>query len=219
MSMVLSLGHDLQRRIRGGKWYQIDGLLARYEKPGAEVRFEAKLAGYKITGRERFGLMEEMFGLFEQLEVLKNDFPDYVKHMREILFDGGMDAYHDHDQEFERQAGAESPFRETWERYGEQLMVYFIFTYFCGAVYDEQAYGKVKLAVVSTLLIQEMCRAVWQEKVRQGQKEGVSFDDLVDIAHRYSREAEHSDYNLSVLEQIGKREECYRLENLLRVIS
>ena len=29
----------------------------------------------------------------------------------------------------------------------EQLMVYFVFTYFCGAVYDEQAYGKLKFAV------------------------------------------------------------------------
>ena len=33
------------------------------------------------------------------------------------------------------------------EKIMEQLMVYFVFTYFCGAVYDEQAYGKLKFAV------------------------------------------------------------------------
>lgn len=218
MSMVLALGHDLQRRIRVGELYQIDELLARYERPGAAKRFEEEMAKYEITGQERFGLMEEMFGLFEKLEVLKDDFPDYIKHMKEVLFAGGSNAYCWNYQEFEQQAGAESLFKETWERYGEQLMVYFVFTYFCGAVYDEQAYGKVKLAVISTLLIQEMCRAVWQEKARKGQEGEFSFDDLIDIAHRYSREAEHSDHNLNVLEQLWKKEECYRLEKLLSVI-
>ena len=33
----------------------------------------------------------------------------------------------------------------------EQLLVYFISTYFCGAVYDREAYVKVQMAVVSVL--------------------------------------------------------------------
>ena len=43
----------------------------------------------------------------------------------------------------------------------EQLLMYFLFTYFCGAVYDENAFGKVKFAVVCTLLIRELGMGLW----------------------------------------------------------
>ena len=38
----------------------------------------------------------------------------------------------------------------------EQLMVYFLFTYFCGAVYDGDVLSKVKMSVVSTVVIREL---------------------------------------------------------------
>lgn len=92
-------------------------------------------------------------------------------------------------------------------------MVYFIFTYFCGAVYDREAYSKMKLAVVSTLLIQELAQALWQK-----QDEKLSFKDFTRTAQRFSREIEHSDLNLNRLEDIFSVEETYDLENLLLCI-
>lgn len=44
------------------------------------------------------------------------------------------------------------------EKIMEQLMVYFVFTYFCGAVYDEQAYGKLKFAVSGCILIRALAK-------------------------------------------------------------
>ena len=44
----------------------------------------------------------------------------------------------------------------------EQLLVYFISTYFCGAVYDGEAFAKAQMAVVSTLLIHELLMAQWK---------------------------------------------------------
>lgn len=51
-----------------------------------------------------------------------------------------------------------------YETIMEQLYVYFTYTYFSGAVYDDNAYGKMKLAVISPLIIQELCQARWQMK-------------------------------------------------------
>lgn len=50
----------------------------------------------------------------------------------------------------------------------EQLMVYFVFTYFCGAVYDEQAYGKLKFAVAGCILIRALAKGVFLKKWNAG---------------------------------------------------
>ena len=79
----------------------------------------------------------------------------------------------------------------------EQLLVYFIFTYFCGAVYDDNVIGKVKMSVDSVYIIYEMIAAMWME---QGQM--ISQKDIERIVYRYSRELEHSDLNLEIMEEL-----------------
>ena len=93
-------------------------------------------------------------------------------------------------------------------------MVYFIFTYFCGAVYDGHPYAKTKLAAVSTLLIQEMAQAVFKRN------EGcLDFKEFVHLSHRFfSREVEHLDENLNTLEKIFCRDKSFGLEEILRML-
>ena len=89
--------------------------------------------------------------------------------------------------------------------------MYFIFVYFCGAVYDGNAYGKIKLAAVSTMLIREMGMAVWLENGKQ-----FTLDDQIRIAYRYAREVEHSDPNIEALEAMVTDEDLFRLDRLLK---
>jgi lysine-N-methylase len=109
--------------------------------------------------------------------------------------------------------GLKSNQHESWAVYLEQLMVYFVFTYFCGAVYDDNILGKMQTAVVSTILIQELAMARW---IEQGKSLG--FHDVVDIAHKVSREIEHSDVNLVRLEKICEKMPMFSTEELLRVV-
>lgn len=83
----------------------------------------------------------------------------------------------------------------------EQLLVYFISTYFCGAVYDGEAYVKVQMAAVSVLLIHELMMARWIKN-----EEVLEQEDVVDIVYRYSRELEHSDPNLNLMEKLMRRD-------------
>ena len=69
-------------------------------------------------------------------------------------------------------------------------------------------------AVVSTILIQELAQAVWQEK-----QEAFTFMDFVDVAHRYSREIEHSDINLLRLEKLFDRLPLFQPKQLIRILS
>lgn len=82
-----------------------------------------------------------------------------------------------------------------WQIQAEQIVVYFISTYLCGAVYDGLVSSKVRMAVVSFFFIHEVLMAKW---LKQGKK--LTFDDIVNVVYRYSRELEHSDINLEELE-------------------
>ena len=101
-------------------------------------------------------------------------------------------------QEFHTWLNTHMPDYEIWY---EQLLVYFISTYFCGAVYDGEAYVKVQMAVVSVLLIHELLLAQWLKNEKT-----LEMEDVIDTVYRYSRELEHSDPNLNLMEKLMRRD-------------
>ncbi len=211
ISMALALAHDLQSRIDRERLFAVDGLLERYGAETAAGRFCRKVAGLGLRPEKRYRAAESMFGVFDQMEVLKENWPAYLEGVRKALYGRGAARYAEEYHQFLRHVacGAED---SDWQLWGEQLMVYFVFTYFCGAVYDGRAFARMKLAAVSTLLIQETAFGLWQEKGE------LSFEDFVDAAHRYSREIEHSDDNREALLHELDTGAKYQLERLLGLI-
>lgn len=82
------------------------------------------------------------------------------------------------------------------------------------AVYDGNPYGKMKMAAASSLIIEELALALW---IRQGGD--LSFMDFVDVAHRFSREIEHSDHNKALLEAALVRRPEFSLEHMLCAVN
>ena len=222
IAMVLSLGHDLQRRIRSGQLFLVDQLLERYGKEGAFRRMEERIKPYRVDKKSRSRLVRELFEIFGELELLKADWPQYVKRAEQGLaqeeqFAAGEEAAQvTAGEESAAEWKKEIQDETSWEIWMEQLMVYFVFTYFCGAVYDENAYGKIKLAVVSTLLICEITRGIFADPAERSGKD--LFSILTESAWKYSKEIEHSDVNLGRLERLFREKSCCGLENLLRVV-
>ena len=131
--IVLGLAHDLQRRIVNDRLYETDSLLERYGRKGAVGKLASRLLTYQIDGESRFDGMKELFGFFDELEVLNAGWPDYIGRIRKVLYGAGESAYEAQRQEFYEFLEVSEKRRETWERWSEQLMVYFVFTWFCGA--------------------------------------------------------------------------------------
>lgn len=206
---VLAIAHDVQRRIRGEALFEIDQLLERYQKEKNRERFREKLEKIRPKSRSRYEIMSQMFQVFGKLEVLKADWKPYIESVEQKLFGQGEAFYQEAFSRFEREVCKE----ERWEIYLEQLMVYFLFTYFCGAVYDEMVYEKAKFAVASTLLIQEMVFASFLSHGKFPQVE-----EVAEIAHRYAKEVEHSDTNLKRLEELFQKEKSFHLLSLLAIV-
>lgn len=71
----------------------------------------------------------------------------------------------------------------------EQLLMFFFYTYFCGAVYDDMIQSKVLMSVMSVYWIFMIDKTM-------------ENPDIIKTAYLYAREVEHSDLNLDDLEEM-----------------
>lgn len=203
---ALGFSHDIQRRILHQEIFRIDELIERYQAENAMERIGRKLENYRGSVREKILIMDEMMEALNRLEVLNPQFPELVRESRRILYERGNIWYQSQFQMF----------RENVSEYRiilEQLLVYFVFTYFCGAVYDENAYAKMKMAVISTLFLREWMMAAW---IKRGKE--LNLSQIVELSYRYSRELEHSDLNLNTMEEMLGKDSLFSMKNLLTVL-
>lgn len=200
---VLALAHDLQQRIDRNALFAVDSLLTRYSSPGVCSWFSDRLDSLAISREERERTAGSLFVILRRLEVLRPDWKTYLLDARRTL----KDAAH-------ATREPQRPFHEAFtDVMTEQLLIYFIFTYFCGAVYNRNAYGKLKFALASTLLIRELVRAEWIKT-----NGAVSSGYAVEAAYRYAREVEHSDFNKCRMEEMLGDEEKFGLEQMFALL-
>ena len=148
-----------------------------------------------------------LFQIVDSLERLREDWDEVLDEMYETLYaeDGSSTENTDSDimeTTTDEAPGANSFEEGAWTEFdpeimSEQLLFFFVFTYFNGAVYDDMIYSKMALAVYSTAFIRELWKAAYLQK-----KDTLSTAEMVRLAYRYAREIEHSDENLNQLEDI-----------------
>ena len=202
MAMALAFTHDLQARVYRGHTIAMEDVFERYTAEGAKERFVKYLKPYENCLDEAKKFKKEMVGQFSKLEVLREEWPQLLAETLENVNDLKLE---------ERWKRAEDPVN--LEIIAEHLMVYFIFTYFCGAVYDEEAHSKMKFSVIGTLMILETAKTLWAKSPEEGRMAAI-----LEAAKRYSREVEHSDENIELLEKLSRREGVFGLKSLLTMI-
>lgn len=175
-------------------------------KPGDTVaRFCRRLASAGLEQYSRFETASELYTVFEKMEPLDSAWPERRDGMDEILYGAGKEVYESNRRAFLTANGTRM------ELLREQIMVYFVFGYFCGAVYNDNPYGKLKLAVAATILVEELLMAEWL-------REDLPEKKIVDLVHCFSREVEHSDENRGLLEDELVKWEEFRLKALLAAV-
>ena len=135
-----------------------------------------------------------LFALLHHLEFLADDWEDTLFETEQLLYEEGEKRYIGIRDIFEAWRTENFP---DWDIMLEQLLVYFITTYFCGAVYDEYVASKVKMSVCSVFYIGELAMAQW---IKQGAN--LTLPEFTKIVYRYSRELEHSDENLITMDRM-----------------
>ena len=135
-----------------------------------------------------------LFALLHNLEFLADNWEETLDETEGLLYGKGDAAYKKIKTDFELWKTVNFP---DWDIMTEQLLVYFITTYFCGAVYDEYVASKVKMSICSVFYIEELATAQWVKN-----SGALSNAEFTRIVYRYSRELEHSDENLITMDRM-----------------
>ena len=201
MSASEQLTEQYQIRVEEQKEYEIDELLrnceAHHQRKKLQEFVSESLAekGIDAASLHRWARQIEELQVLRGLERLRPEWDDVLDGAEKWLYQGSEETYHKICEEFHKAYGSLGSHKKEWENLGEQLLMFFVYTYFCGAVYDDMVCSKMELALFSVRWIQEFLMVRWLEN---GKK--LSMKDVEEISWRYAREVEHSDDNLNALE-------------------
>lgn len=202
---------DFREKLEGIRAHAISILQNREKTIRERIReyllYCAGEQGIQVKEEEKANTPYEMFLLrmeaYEELEVLDDEWENTKQKLYAFF---GEEEYERARKEYERAV------RENEFEY-EHLFVYFTFRYFMKAWYDGNVLSKAQLAVASYLIIRDMDIVRYFEN---GKKFALS--DRIDNVRIYSKEVEHSEYNLELLEEAFSFEEVFHAEQLLRQI-
>jgi lysine-N-methylase len=197
-SLVWSMACDMQDSIDEGAIFACEDIVEVYKQLIGDAH-KAKDTLQQLNrsydtcqSQERYEKALDMFKYLYQLEVLNEDWERDVDETSLNLFGVDSNHYENISQEFKLWLDDNKP---NWQIQCEQIVVYFLATYLCGAVYDGRVAAKAKMSVASVFYIYEMLLSKW---IKQGRE--LSEHDIIEMVYRYSRELEHSDINLDELE-------------------
>ena len=94
----------------------------------------------------------------------------------------------------------------------ENILVYFMFRYFMKAVFDYDVAAKIKTAVVSYLMIKQLCVVRWIESG------DFNDEDIVDISHTYSKDIEHLEENIDTLAESFKTNSVFKEDRIINML-
>ena len=199
VALVRKMAEEMQNIIEESDLFDLADVLENYEEEAklanAVREAEQELKTFYENREESFQYSKAVFDRLYELEFLSDDWEEYLNRCKKILYGEGVQGYHETQQIF-REYCKQAPIDGiNMDILLEQLLVYFVFAYFCGAVYDDNVIGKIKMSVDSITVLYQMFLAKWAE-----QEGTISGEDIKKIVYRYSRELEHSEENLGKMQ-------------------
>lgn len=146
--LILAIAHDMQVRIKKGEIFSCQEVLERYQTKAAKAYVQKKIQVAQDNEEQQFRYARQMFWNLDQLERLRDDWEPQLREAEALLYRKGQKHYTEVQREFSEWLYVHMP---EWSVQCEQLLIYFLSTYFCGAVYDGRAYAKAQMAVISVL--------------------------------------------------------------------
>lgn len=197
MAALLRFSYEIQEALDRGELFELD--LEECMKKALE-REERRRT------ESRFRNMKEMAKDLGKMEVLREGWEKELENLQRQLYDNGEDTYEVILKEFFSSLKKTGK-GQAWDIWKEHILIFFIYTYFCGAVYDDLIYTKAVLAVFSLLWIQEI---IIERCCIQGG--APKLETVCRAAWEFAREIEHSDQNLNLLEELFDGKDLYRPE-------
>ena len=194
MVLVLGMSHDMQRRVNRRLLFECDRVIEKYKKVKSQEYVREYLAAKEPIEIEN--LARDTFPIIYELELLREEWHALLLKSQETLFGLEEGEFAARKREFDLWKQENTDI----EIHLEQIMVYFLYTYFPGSVYDGQLFAKAQMSVYCTWMIELLWMARWLMNGKQ-----LNLEEMTELLYRFSREIEHSDENLEALDEIMRK--------------
>lgn len=95
----------------------------------------------------------------------------------------------------------------------KNILAYFIYRYFLKGFFDFDLSSKIKISVVSLLIIRELSIIQWVETGT------LTNSDFVKILYTYSKNIEHLEENIDVMQDIFETKDDFKILNILNLLD
>ena len=212
--LVLGMAHDMQGRMKRQEMFACSDVITKYTTDKA-IQFVRDYQQKAENRDEEMSFAHTMFKHLYELELLREEWGILLKETEDLLYrdkakyreaKGEFKNYlkkkadfenHNNKEAEENSVAGDNKSNINIDIHLEQLLVYFLFTYFPGAVYDGEIYAKAQLTVYCVWMIWEIWMARWLKN-----EKSLDLEEMTELVYRFSREVEHSDLNLGEIERI-----------------
>ena len=227
MWKILAAASDFQRCVDRNQLFKWEEIRERHKTSGYGEAFTSKVQKHMNKKAAPDELLKAMWkAVIPKMEVLRPGWQEFLKKNLQSLYGSAESSGVFPDSVYSQNRADFEKAYPDWNIQEEQLLVYWIYTYFCGAVYDGEVFAKVTLSAcapdvnllrilsvhMSNLLIHELDMGAYLKNGRV-----FCLEDQIDICYRFSRELEHSDLNLNAFEDLLAADKLFALENMLKI--
>ncbi|MBQ8412857.1 MAG: flagellin lysine-N-methylase [Lachnospiraceae bacterium] len=152
-------------------------------------------------------LMKSCMEMYTSLENINDKWPAMIEEVISTLYNGLSEVeYLSLREEF-------LAYMKNREYEYEHMLIYFIYAYLLGGVYDYNVQGMIKFSVISVLVIREIGFAHWIKNNRQ-----FTVEDQIRYSYLFSRQVEHSSNNVLCLEGIFTAHPLFCIERIYDIL-
>lgn len=203
-AIILSFAKEIQDKIDENEMADIKDIREKYSNESFIKELLSNLNQYKNNKDDKYNNMHEYFNVFKNLKHINPNDP--------LGLDDAIRYFWQSEDDKEIYLSKNESFNKYYEKSMykfEHILVYFIFRYFMKAVFDYDISAKVKTAIVSYLMIKELAI------VRFTEEGDFTEEDMVYIAHMYSKDIEHLEENIESLAEIFETNEVFSVEKMI----
>lgn len=204
-ALALEFVKEVQNKIDLGDMDEIPELMEEYRDEKFINTLIKELESFKGKESLKHKNLCEYLKIYKSIKHINSNDPLGLENALKF-FEGNEEFYLRKHKEFNEY------YKENLYKF-KNILVYFIFRYFMKAIFDYDASAKIKLAIISTLMIKELAVVRFIENNNEFTEE-----DMVEVSRIYSKDIEHSDENIENLQEIFETEEIFQVDEILPIL-
>ena len=207
VALALLFVDEIQEKIDESEMKEIKSVREKYSDKFFLEELLEKLEEYKDNEGIKYDNIQEYFNIFRDLKHITPNDP--------LGLNDALRYFWQADEDEELYILKHKQFVEYYEDKiykFENILVYFVFRYFMKAVFDYDALAKIKTAIISYMMIRELA------VVRYIENNEFTDEDMVDIAHTYSKDIEHLEENIEALAELFETNEVFDIEEMVMAL-